>query len=113
MSGFLRGGRGRRVARSLGRLWACVLSTVFRWRGSGADDLRYRGGTRPPDSGNLEPLDDGLGWSHREYLWVGVHDDGYGLGIGPGELGAVENEVELALRVIVEVGMHGRVALPT
>ena len=39
-----------------------------------------------------------------------MHDDRYSLGVGPGEFGAIEHEVELALRMFVEEGMHGCVA---
>ena len=114
---FLRGGSRRRVSSGLGKLCACALSTVVQWCRSGPDSLLslslYRDGTRPPHSRHLQPLNDSLGGSHRIYLWVGVHYDGYGLGVGPGKLGAVENEVELALCMIVEVGMHRCIAPPT
>ena len=81
------------------------------WHRSGTDNVLDGSGTRPPHPGHLEPLDNGLGWAHCVDLRVSVHDDRYGLGVGPGELGAVEHEVELALRVVVEERVH-RCAAP-
>jgi hypothetical protein len=109
---FLRWRRGRRVARGPTMVWVRVLPTV-QWRRSGVDDPFDGSVTRPPHAGHLEPLDNGLGWAKCTHLWVGAHDDGYALGVGPGEFGAVEHEEEPALRVVIEEGMSGCVAPAT